>query len=540
MSERLPMRQFDALDPVQLRAWVADVRSRCSNDDEAFEQVTAVIGHLGREYQRVAAELTAKGRGQRGGGSEAYGRQATIPWAEAAEARVGEEADEGDGDAPEPEPEREPATPRRGHRQPFPASWPRERVELAVAADARTCPVCGKDKVCIGHEVSEVLAIRPAELYVKQYAREKLACADGHAGVVTAPPEPRLKEQSACDLSTSLDLVDRKLVQHQPIHRVAQIYERLGCSVADKTLERWYHDVLRALGVVADAIRLAATAPVRFLVNIDDTTIPILDRDAEGGRCIGHLWLVVGDHRYVAVRASRDWTKEHAIAALGDWRGYVQCDAYRGFDCIFKRGLMVEVACWAHARRYFVKARDRGDKLAEEALGLIARLYATEKRADQEELDPEGRLALRRDRSRKALDLLWKWQQQVGRRTRPTSPLGKGLTYLTNQKDALERFLEDGRLPLDNMVVEREMRPIVLGRKNWLFAGNFAAAERLADGLTVVATARMHGVDPVAYLRWLLPQLARRAWSVEAAGAQLLPAHFQQALQQQDADAVVA
>lgn len=105
---------------------------------------------------------------------------------------------------------------------------------------------------------------------------------------------------------------------------------------------------------------------------------------------------------------------------------------------------------------------------------------------------------------------------KVGARARPKSPLGKGLIYLTNQRQALERFLEDGRLPIDNMVVEREMRPVALGRKNWLFAGNFEAAERLADGLTVIATARMHGVDAVAYLGWLLPQLGRREWSVEA------------------------
>lgn len=357
---------------------------------------------------------------------------------------------------------------------------------------------------------------------------------------MTAPPEPRLVEQSACDLSVSLDLVDRKLVQHQPIHRVAQVYERLGCAVADKTLERWYHDVLRALRVVAEAIRVLATAPERFLVNIDDTSVAILNRDAEGGRQIGHLWLVVGDHRYVAARASPDWRKEHAVAALGDWVGYVQCDAYRGFDGIFRQGRMIEVGCWGHGRRYFVKAKDRGDKLAEEALGLIARLYAVEKEATKQGLDAAGRLALRQERSRKALDLLWKWQRQVGGRARPTSPLGKGLTYLKNQRVALERFLEDGRIPLDNMVVEREMRPIALGRKNWLFAGNFAAAERLADGLTVVATARMHEVDPVAYLRWLLPQLARREWSIDAAGANLLPAHFQETLKQQDADAVTA
>jgi len=546
------MRQFDLTDPAQLRAWLAATRARYPDIERFDEAVSDVMAHVGREYLKVSAALKAKGRGQRGGGSEAYGSQETIQWAERAEERANEgESPEGEspdaeaapepgstggGGEPSPSPE-EPAPGNRGHRQPFPASWPRERVDVPVPDELRVCPVCGKDKVCIGHDTSEILAIKPAEVYVKQVFREKLACADGHAGVTTAPPVPRLVQQSSCDLSISVDLLDRKLCQHLPIHRVVDLYAHRGCAVAEKTLERWYHDSLRALHVVACAIRAEARAKLRFMLNIDDTSIPILDRETPEGRVIGHLWLVVGDQRFVAATVSKDWKKEHAIAALGDWRGYVQCDAYRGFDAIFRKGTMVEVGCWAHARRYFVKAKDRGDKLAEEALGLIGRLYAVEADATRRELDAEGRLALRRDRSRRALDLLWKWQAKVGARARPKSPLGKGLTYLTNQRKALERFLEDGRLPIDNMVVEREMRPVALGRKNWLFAGSFEAAERLADGLTVIATARMHGVDPVAYLAWLLPQLARREWSVEAARTHLLPAHFQQALEQSKADA---
>lgn len=546
--EPLPMRQFDLTDAEQVGAWLADMRVRHPGAEEFDEAVSGVVARLGREYQKVAAALKAKGRGQRGGGSEAYGSQETIPWAERAEERAEREEPStpaegsaaGADSAASSSTDADPAAQRnRGHRQPFPASWPRERVDLPVAAELRACPVCGKDKVCIGHEVSEILAIKPAELYVKQVHREKLACADGHVGVVTAPPLPRLVEQSSCDLSISLDLLDRKLCQHLPIHRIVDLYARRGCAVAEKTLERWYHDGLRALHVVACAIRSEARAKAgRFMLNIDDTSIPILDRETPEGRLIGHLWLVVGDQRFVAATVSKDWKKEHAMDALGDWRGYVQCDAYRGFDAIFRKGTMVEVGCWAHARRYFVKAKDRGDKLAEEALGLIGRLYAVEAEATRRELDAEGRLALRRERSRRALDLLWKWQAKVGARARPKSPLGKGLTYLTNQRQALERFLEDGRLPIDNMAVEREMRPVALGRKNWLFAGNFEAAERLADGLTVIATARMHGVDPVAYLGWLLPQLGRREWSVEAARAHLLPAHFQQTLEQSKADAV--
>lgn len=537
-------------DPHSLREWLADLRAR-RGDDEAFEVIAEAIGGLGREYQRVSAALLSRSRGQRQGGSEAYGRQQTLAWAERAEERVNaggepppetpagaESVSEADAVSAETEDTAPAPKPRsRGHRRGFPASWPRVPVELPVAEGQRTCSVCGEQKICIGHVESEVLAIEPARLVVRQYFREKLACPNGDDGVVTAPPEPRLVPGSACDLSVSLDLVDRKLVQHQPIYRVQQVYERLGCPVAEATLDRWYNNVLAALTVVAIAIRGFATAVERFRLNIDDTSLPILDRDAPNGLLIGHLWLIVGDGLFVAASASRDWKKEHIVGAVGDWKGYIQADAYRGFDALFKRGLAVEVACWAHARRYFVKAKDRSDPLAEEALGLISRLYATEGEATKKKLPPEERLALRHQHSRPALDLLWKWTQRVSGRARPKSPLGKGLRYLANQRKALERFLEDGRLPIDNTGVERQMKPIILGRKNWLFAGNFEAAERLADGITVVATARLHGVDPVGYLGWLLPQLARREWSVEAAAATLMPANYKKFLEQQATEA---
>lgn len=550
MSE-LPVKpQLNPVDPSSREAWIKDLRVRLG-DEEAFAALDSVVGHLGRLSVELATKLKARGRGQRGGGSEALDRQSVMAWAERAEERVADDAEESGSEPTEGPPGGEsdpageedgggpsdggPADGDRGGWRPFPEAWPRERVDIAVADELRVCPECGKAKVCIGHEVTEILSLKPAELFVKQVFREKLACTEGHAGVCTALPEPRLVERSRCDLSISLDLVVEKLVRHLPLHRVCEQYARLGCAVADSTLDRWYHEVLRSLAVVASAIRAMPSSSGRYLANIDDTGLRILDRDAADGVHIGHLWLTVWDNRFVCATVSTDWKKEHAAAALGEWQGYVQCDAYRGFDALFRSGRMVEVGCWAHARRYFVKAKDRGDKLAEEALGLIGRLYAVEAEATRMDLEPAARLALRQSRSRRALDLLWAWQRKVGGRTRPTSPLGKGLTYLTNQRKALERFLEDGRLPIDNMVVEREMRPIALGRKNWLFAGSLAAAQRLADGLTVIATARMHDVDPVAYLAWLLPQLARRHWSEEAAAASLLPASFQQAQQQGEA-----
>jgi hypothetical protein len=179
VSDPLPLRKFDASDPHALREWLTDLRTR-RGDDAAFEVVAEAVGVLGREYQRVSAALVAKTRGHRQGGSEAFDRQETIAWAEQAEERV-------DGAATESRPAAseaavEPANPaadpveeekprRRGHRQPFPAHWPRVETPLAVEGPARFCPVCGLEKCCIGHVQSEVLAIQPAQLYVIRYLR---------------------------------------------------------------------------------------------------------------------------------------------------------------------------------------------------------------------------------------------------------------------------------------------------------------------------------------------------------------------------------
>jgi hypothetical protein len=263
--------------------------------------------------------------------------------------------------------------------------------------------------------------------------------------------------------------------------------------------------------------------------------VRILDRDAEKGRVIGHMWGCVGDRRYVAYYATKTWQAGEAWRFLKDRkRGWLQGDGYAGYAPIAQRigGSELKLAgCWAHARRYFVKARDKGDRRAEPFLALIGKLFAIEAQATADGVEPDVRLVRRLEHSQPILDRLVVQVNAVAFSTVPKSPLGRGITYLVNQRPLLRRFLEDGRLPLDNNIAEQVLRPIAAGRKGWLFLGSMNAADAAANLFTIVGTAKLHGVNVRAYLRWLFSELARREWNVEQAAAALLPEHFA-ALQQ--------
>lgn len=203
------------------------------------------------------------------------------------------------------------------------------------------------------------------------------------------------------------------------------------------------------------------------------------------------------------------WEAEGPCAFLADRVGWLQADAYKGYDRLFTgpEGTAVEVGCWAHARRYYFEALP-SDRRAGVALAWIGKLYEVEREAKERQLDPLGVLALRLEKSKPIIETLRKWIQETWPQAPPKSPLGQALTYSANQWPALLRFLEDGRLELDNNGCERALRAIAVGRKNWLFAGSDEGARRAAVIYTVIGTCRLSGVDPWEYVRDVLEKLA--------------------------------
>jgi transposase len=234
--------------------------------------------------------------------------------------------------------------------------------------------------------------------------------------------------------------------------------------------------------------------------------VPVLDRRLDRTRP-GRLWVYLGDrdHPYSVYDFTADRSRDGPERFLGSYKGYLQADAYSAYDRIYSRGV-VEVGCFAHARRKFYEARTTDPERAHEALARIRRLYEVERAA--KDLDDAARLALRRERSAPMLDSLGRWLEEQSLRVLPKSPMGQAVGYTRSNWTALNRYLEAGYLSIDNNAAERALRPVAVSRKNWLFCGSDGGGRTAAVLFSVTATCKGLGINPFAYLRDVLDRVA--------------------------------
>lgn len=401
---------------------------------------------------------------------------------------------------------------------------------ILVPADQRACPTCGTERACIGHDVSEVIELIPAEVIVRRDLREKLACTPCEGELVRAPVGDKIVPSGKLGLALVAALLVDKYVDGLPLHRQRERYQRLGLDLSVSTLAdqvKWCTDLLRPLWRAALAEVIAAR-----VMHLDGTGLPVLDPNAPGGKRLGALWGYVGvnaaetvaAYLYVSTAKKRG---QHA-GELGpedmlDLRdGLTVADASNVFDHSFKRPALIECGCNMHGRRYFVKALDAGDKRAALPLAAYKKLYEIE--AEIRDRDPDAKLIERRARSKPVWDELVAWCEVHKKYEQPSSPLGAALRYFTNHNVALGRFLEYGFVPLDNGIVERLHVRAALTRKNFLFAGADSGGERAAIAFTILGSCRLAGVDPIEYLSDVLPRLTGRIRLVDLPS--LLPSRW--------------
>ena len=378
-----------------------------------------------------------------------------------------------------------------------------------MAPEERTCKRCGREKQKIGEDVSRLLEYVPGHFVDHEYHREKWACGTCKRGVTTAPAPEKVISRSGADASVLAHVVVSKYVDHTPLHRLHRIYDRSGVSIPVSTLSDWVGEVAERIEPLVERVasRILNAAHV---VGTDATGLRVLDPTSPEHIQRGTIWALVGDGKDVVFRYAP--TGE---GASGPWeflagrKGYLQADAANVFDRLFngQAASATEVGCWAHARRKFVALQDTDCRVAY-PIKLIGRLYRIERLADARDLGPEERAALRRERSQRALDTLHPWLVATAAKEPPSSDLARACGYVLNQWAALTRFVEDGRLGLDNNGVERQLRDIALGRKNYLFAGSHDAARRSATLYSLMRTATQHGVPPLPYLTDVLRRLA--------------------------------
>jgi transposase len=417
-----------------------------------------------------------------------------------------------------------------GNRAAPPAHLRRVDNPILVPADQRACPICGTERVCIGHDSTEVIELIPAEVIVRRDLREKLACRPCEGQLVRAPVADKVVGNGKLGLALVATLLVDKYVDGLPLHRQRERYQRLGLDLAVSTLAdqvKWCTDLLRPLWRAARAEVIAAR-----VMHLDGTGLAVLDPSVKGGKKLGALWGYVGVNANEVVAAylyvSTGKATEQQPGELGPQdmlglrNGPTVADASGLFDASFLRPTLIECGCNMHGRRYFMKALDAGDQRAALPLAAYKKLYEIE--AEIRDRDPDDKLVERQSRSKPIWDELVAWCHVHKKYEQPSSPLGVALRYFTNHHVALGRFLEYGYVPLDNGIVERLHVRTALTRKNFLFAGADSGGERAAIAFTILGSCRLAGVDPIEYLTDVLPKLTRRIRLLDLPA--LLPARW--------------
>jgi transposase len=399
-------------------------------------------------------------------------------------------------------------TPVRGHtrhrgtgRRPLPSHLPRRRVEIDVAEADKQC-ACGQTKTRIGESVAEKLEYEPARFVVIETVRAKYACAHCHDGVVEAPVPPQAVEKSLAAEGLLAHVVVSKYVDHLPLYRLAGIFAREGVDLARATLCDWVADVATALTPIGAELRRQVVAAT--YLQTDDTTVTVLDE--RGGSYKGRIWTYLDPlGQQVVFDATPTHEREGPEIFLAPFAGKLQADAYKGYDALYASGRVLEIGCWAHGRRRFVEAF-LTDAQAALMVARIQQLYQVERAIA--DLDPVSRQAVRQAQSVPLLNAINTIRQDLARTVLPKSPLGEAVRYLTNQWAALQRFVDDGRLAIDNNRAENQLRIIAVGRKNWLFAGSFDGARRAALLYSLVQSCKLIDVPPFDYLKDILLRIA--------------------------------
>jgi transposase len=385
---------------------------------------------------------------------------------------------------------------------------PRVREVVETPEHERLCPCCNKPMQPIGEEVTEVLDYQPAVLRIREIVRLKYACkAHEESGVVQPELPVRPIAKGAAAPSLIAQVVVAKYKDHLPLYRQSKIFERFGVDLPESTLGDWIKAAAGLLEPVVSAIK--ASILESFVIHSDDTGILVQDRNHQRGSRKSYLWGYVGDRNEVVFDFTPGRTRDGPVRFLGDYQGHLQVDAYSGYDAVLHKGKVVEVGCWAHTRRYFFDALETAKDHAGDALSAIRVLYDVEREAKEGGLDAVATRQLRQERSKPVLDQMQPWLQGLKETVLPKGPLGEAIRYALNQWQALSRYLEDGRLAIDNNIVERQIRGVAVGRKNWLFAGSDEGGRRAAVLYSIISTCALQGVEPWAYLTDVLQRLAQ-------------------------------
>lgn len=400
---------------------------------------------------------------------------------------------------------REPRTrsvPKR--RQEFPEHLPRVRSTFRLTDEQRSC-ACGGTLEPIGEEVTRELE-RVEIAVVHEIARTKYACKGCQCGVKIAAGPDRVIDKGLLGVGFLAHVLVERFAHHMPYNRLEAKYAGEGFDLSRSVLCESAVRCGELLAPIAEQIKKDALAS--GVVQTDDTPVTIQEDSKKNSRQ-GRVWVYRGLGGQVFFDMTESRGRDGPRAVLASFEGLLQADAYPGYDAFFKDGTIVEVGCWAHARRYFVKAEDSEPALAKEAVDRIRELYSIEARAKEAGLDAAARRDVRQCESRPRLEALFDWMERTRGTVLDKGPLAKALDYALSNRVALTRYTDDGRVDIDNNGAERALRTVAVGRKNWIFFGNERGGQTAAVLYSLIATCKEHDVNPLEYLRDVLLRTAK-------------------------------
>ena len=486
--------------------WVAESQQRVAELDRVLDATSASYEELQQEHASTLEELAWYKRW-------VHGRRRERIVEGKGQQHLFDLTPPGVTEAPVPLHSQEPRQEIAGHtrrrrrsRELDLSRLPHHRHELDLPDAEKICGCCRRAKDRIGEDVTTILEYVPSKLEVHEHVRPKYACRYCKDGVSSPPPPERPIARGIAGPGLIAQIVVSKFGDHLPLYRQEDIFVRHGLHLSRSTLCDWVSAAAELLEPLYELQRrLVLQSAVMWT---DDTPVTVLVGGDEGSRQ-GRFWTYVGDeaHPYSVYDFTMSRGRDGPQSFLRNFRGYLHADAYAGYDGVFlgSGSEIVEVACWAHARRKFFDARKSSPREAHQVLEWIWQLYDIEDRA--RELPAKARCDLRRAEAVPVLDRLDAYLTQLASQALPKSVLAKAVTYARNQWDALRCYTTDGRLTIDNNTSERTLRHQAIGRKNWLFLGSENAGPRAAVLYTVLAGAKRHRLEPWVYVRELLLRL---------------------------------
>jgi len=362
----------------------------------------------------------------------------------------------------------------------------------------------------IGEEITEILEYAPGRLYVKKIIRPKyiIEQKEKHESVITIGELPSMPiPRGNAGPGLLAHIMISKYVDHLPFYRQIQQFKREDVEISSSTINDWFNASCRLLQLLYDKL-IQEVLNTDYLM-ADETPIPVLTEDKPGATHKGYLWVYYSPlHRMVLFDYEKGRSGEYPKKILENYSGTLQTDGYAGYKSLEQSGKITLTACMAHARRKFDQAQDNDPDRAKYVLSLMQKLYEVERQAREAAMDAEMRKALRLKKSAPLMNELEGWLQKNINEVLPQSAIGKAIAYTVSLWTRLMRYLDDGRYEIDNNLIENSIRPVALGRKNYLFAGSHEGAERAAMMYSFIGTCKLNNVEPFAWLEHVLKNIS--------------------------------